>query len=103
VGGDPDDRFHALVQGTGFWQLEHLWIEPAFHGRGVGRALFLDAVALIRRRRPGMMRIEAEPNAAGFYRRMGAVRVGAVPAPAPGAPDRALPLFELRIGTMEPG
>lgn len=89
--------FHALVDGTGFWRLEHLWIQPAFHGRGVGRALFLDAVALIRGRRPGIMRIEAEPNAAGFYRRMGAIRVGAVPAPAPGAPDRTLPLFELRV------
>jgi len=31
------------------------------------------------------------PSSEAFYLRYGAVRVGAVPAPMPGAPDRALP------------
>ena len=75
------------------WSLEHLWVEPEFLGRGVGRALVERALALARAVHPGPVAAEADPNAAGFYRRLGARQVGAVPAPMPGAPDRVLPVF----------
>jgi len=39
----------------------------------VTRALFDDAVSVIRARRIGTMRIEAEPNAADFYQPMGEI------------------------------
>lgn len=52
--------------------LQHLWVWPAYMGRGVGQMLFHHA-----RRRAGALgfsqfEIEADPNAAGFYERMGA-------------------------------
>jgi GNAT superfamily N-acetyltransferase len=56
--------------------LDHLWIAPHAMGRGIGRALFDHAVAETRRIGHRTLKIEADPNAEGFYTRMGARRVG---------------------------
>ena len=71
--------------------LEHVWVDPAVHGRGVGRALVEHA----RNSAKGVMMVVADPNAEGFYIRLGARRVGDVAGPMPGAPDRTLPLLEI--------
>ncbi|HET8797825.1 MAG TPA: GNAT family N-acetyltransferase [Thermoanaerobaculia bacterium] len=71
--------------------LEHLWVDPQAHGRGVGRALVEHA----RSESHGIIAIVADPNAEEFYLRLGARRVGEVAAPMPGAPERRLPLLEL--------
>jgi GNAT superfamily N-acetyltransferase len=44
--------------------------------RGVGRALFQHAVELAKKPGHHEIKIEAEPNAAGSYERMGAKRIG---------------------------
>jgi hypothetical protein len=59
--------------------------------------MFLDAVDRIRAIRPGIMVIEADPHAAGFYARMGGRRNGTVPAPVEGDPGRTLPVFEIDV------
>jgi GNAT superfamily N-acetyltransferase len=84
----------ALEDCGEWWSLEHLWVEPGSIGQGVGRALVEQALALAREAHPGRIIAEADPNAAGFYRYLGAVQVGVLPAPMPGAPDRVLPVFE---------
>ena len=89
--------FYALEPRGERWSLEHFWVDPRWHGRGIGRRLFGDALDRIRSIRPGVVVIEADPYAAGFYARMGARRTGTVPAPADGAPDRTLPVFELEV------
>jgi GNAT superfamily N-acetyltransferase len=66
----------AVRPWRGFADFEHLWVRPDAMGRGVGRALFDHAVKVARRAGFGRMRILADPNAEGFYRRMGARRVG---------------------------
>ena len=71
--------------------LEHVWVDPEVHGRGVGRALVEHA----RNFAPGVMMVVADPNALGFYIKLGARRVGDVAGPMPGAPDRTLPLLEI--------
>jgi GNAT superfamily N-acetyltransferase len=71
--------------------LEHVWVDPVAHGRGVGRALVEHARSNAR----GVIAIVADPHAEGFYFRLGARRVGEVAAPMPGAPERKLPLLEL--------
>ncbi|HET7698629.1 MAG TPA: GNAT family N-acetyltransferase [Vicinamibacterales bacterium] len=74
--------------------LEHVWVEPARHGRGVGRALVLHALTEARRRSVSAVELLSDPFASGFYERLGARRIGEVPAPMPGARDRTLPKFE---------
>jgi GNAT superfamily N-acetyltransferase len=76
------------------WALEHLWVDPAHQRIGVGRALVTRALDEVRRVRPGIVTVTSDPNAAGFYERLGARSVGAVRAPMLGAPERTLPLFE---------
>lgn len=79
------------------WNLEHVWVDPARHGRGVGRALVLHALAEARRRHDGVVELLSDPFASGFYERLGARRTGEVPAPMPGAKNRTLPRYEFVI------
>lgn len=89
--------FYALEPRADRWSLEHFWVDPRWHGRGIGRNMFGDALDRVRAIRPGIMVIEADPYAAGFYARMGARRKGTVPAPVDGDPSRTLPVFEVAV------
>jgi GNAT superfamily N-acetyltransferase len=74
-GGEPFG-FYALT-GTGYrLELEHLWVSPAWIGLGAGRLLFEHAMSEAASRGASAVEIEADPNAEGFYLRMGARRVG---------------------------
>jgi GNAT superfamily N-acetyltransferase len=64
--------------------------------RGIGRALFEHAVAEVNRLGFRSMKIEADPNAEAFYKRMGAVRVGTNTSETCGE-RRELPLLELLL------
>lgn len=75
AGGEPIG-FYAL-SGTGHEvELEHLWVSTAWIGSGVGRLLFEHAMDSATSRGARHVEIEADPNAEGFYLRMGARRVG---------------------------
>jgi predicted N-acetyltransferase YhbS len=77
--------------------LEHVWIAPESQGGGVGRALV--ARALDAASNAGILRVFvlSDPFAEAFYLRLGACRVGSVPAPMPGAPERTLPKLEFAL------
>lgn len=87
----------ALEDRKDRWNLEHVWVDPACHGRGVGRALVLHALDEARRRHDGVVELLSDPFATGFYERLGARRTGEVPAPMPGAKHRTLPRYEFVI------
>jgi GNAT superfamily N-acetyltransferase len=87
----------ALEDRGARWNLEHVWVEPAAHGGGIGRALVMQALAEARRRHPGVVELLADPYASGFYEKLGARRAGDVPAPMPGARNRTLPKFEFDL------
>ena len=87
----------ALEDRKDRWNLEHVWVDPASHGRGVGRALVLHALEEARRRHDGVVELLSDPFASGFYERLGARRAGEVPAPMPGAKNRTLPRYEFLI------
>lgn len=76
--------------------LTHLWVLPSAMGRGVGRALFERAVRHGRVLGFSEIQIEADPNAEGFYRRMGAKRVGTNVTEIEGE-RRELPLLVYRM------
>ena len=67
--------FYALT-GTGRkLELAHLWVSPAWIGSGAGRFLFEHAMEKANSRGASVLQIEADPNAEGFYLRMGAKRI----------------------------
>jgi GNAT superfamily N-acetyltransferase len=68
--------FYLLTTETDGLHLDHLWIAPHAMGRGIGRGLFEHAVRQARGLGYRTLKIEADPNAEGFYRRMGARPVG---------------------------
>ncbi len=88
--------FCALKLGRAVATVDHLWVAPEHAGRGFGRALFRRGEARAREAGAKKMRIEADPHAEGFYRRMGARTVGRRSAPI-GGRRRYLPLLEKKL------
>jgi N-acetylglutamate synthase-like GNAT family acetyltransferase len=71
-------------------ELDLLFVEPWAIGRGVGAALYLDAIEQARKLGFARLLIESDPCAEAFYLRMGAVRIGERVSSATG---RSLPLL----------
>jgi len=88
--------FYVLTSEDDGVHLDHLWILPRAMGRGIGRALFEHAVEKAKAAGYSSIKIEADPNAEGFYKRMGAVRVGQSIGEVCGQ-RRELPLLEFRL------
>jgi GNAT superfamily N-acetyltransferase len=63
----------------GIAQLYALYVDPTHWKRGIGRILFGVAVARAKAMNAGALVISAEPTAEGFYKRMGAIRIGEGP------------------------
>jgi GNAT superfamily N-acetyltransferase len=59
--------------------LHGLYVDPTFWRRGIGRVLFEAALTRARELKTGGLMIYAEPSAEGFYRRLGAIRIGEGP------------------------
>ena len=93
VEGEPVG-FYALVGEECRMELEHLWVLPERMGTGVGRALLEHAAGRAADLGAETLGIEADPNAEGFYRRMGARRVGETTYELDGR-ERILPLLTL--------
>jgi GNAT superfamily N-acetyltransferase len=76
------------------WWLEDLWVEPESIGKGVGSRLFRHAAAHVRSAGAKRLQWEAEPNAVGFYERMGGRYLR---DSAPSAFGRIIPVMELDL------
>lgn len=61
----------SLSPGDEVAWLEDLWVDPRWMRQGVGSALFAAVADEARHRGAVRLEWEAEPNAIGFYRRMG--------------------------------
>ena len=75
--------------------LQKLFVEPAALRGGVGKALFDWAIDAAREMGASRMIIEADPDAAPFYRRLGARDVGL--APSGSIAGRMLPKLALDL------
>ena len=82
--------FYALVIRKEKAELDHLWVAPPHIGTGVGKELFLHAMAHAARENISAVEILADPNAEGFYQKMGAHRIGETTSEIDGEP-RTLP------------
>lgn len=91
--GEPAGYYALTDRGK---TLEHLWVTPSRIGSGIGRGLFEHAVARAASLGAREVEIEADPNAEGFYLRMGARRVGGRTYEIDGR-QRVLPLLVIEI------
>jgi len=93
---DETAGFYALLYSAERATLEHFWISPRFMGQGVGRGLWDHALARCREKDYAVLEIESDPNAQGFYEKMGARKVGERTGEVDGQP-RVLPIMEIRV------
>jgi GNAT superfamily N-acetyltransferase len=70
VAGEPV-AFASIVRGSDVWRLDDLWVDPAWMGRGIGRHLFMYAADRARLLGARRLEWETDPNAVGFYEKMG--------------------------------
>lgn len=82
-------------EGDGEAELDRMFVEPDAIGSGVGRALMRRAVKESRAAGVRKLMILADPHAALFYERCGAVRIGDEASDA--IPGRTLPRYELLV------
>ncbi|MGE0652852.1 MAG: GNAT family N-acetyltransferase [Alphaproteobacteria bacterium] len=75
--------------------LDYLFVEPDAIGRGVGGALWRHAVETARNLGHRNLIVVADPNAEGFYRRMGALPIGAQASDL--EPGRLLPVLRFLL------
>lgn len=95
VGGEVV-AFYGLIPSRPKAILEHLWVLPGFMGKGLGEGLFAHALSRCRELGIATLEIESDPNALGFYARMGARKVGERVYELDGQ-TRALPILEIEL------
>ena len=88
--------FYTWQDRNGIAWLENLWVSAEYIGMGVGKQLFLHALKLARQRGHKIMQLESDPNARGFYEKMGMRKIGEHPAEVDGQP-RMIPVMEIKL------
>lgn len=93
---EVEGEIAGVVQMTldgGEAHLDKLFIDPAFLKHGIGRVLMEWVMTKASETGTSRIIIESDPDAAGFYRRMGAVEIGTTPSGS--IPGRFLPRLAL--------
>jgi GNAT superfamily N-acetyltransferase len=88
--------FYALCVANEKAELEHMWVSPQYIGTGIGKELFLDAMERAAQMNVSEVELSADPNAAGFYERMGAERIGEVDSAIDGQ-TRKIPRMKMSV------
>jgi len=96
VVNDSPIGFYTLEEKNGNAWLENLWVLPEYIGKGIGKSLFLHAAQLSRQRGYQLLQLEADPNAAGFYERMGMHKIAERHYEVEDQP-RVLPIMEMKL------
>lgn len=88
--------FYTLQEKDGTAWLENLWVLPAHIGKGIGKQLFIHAMNRSRESGYKILQLEADPNAVGFYEKMGMRKIGERRSEVDGQP-RNLPIMEVDL------
>lgn len=86
--------FYALAVADEKAELEHMWVAPAYLGQGIGKELFVHAMQTAAGQNHDQVEICSDPNAEGFYKKMGAEPVGQVASFVDGEP-RVIPRLNI--------
>lgn len=87
--------FSAASYHDGAADVEEFFVAPRYIGTGIGHRLMQDMLDHARRHGVHHVRVEADPNATGFYESEGFNICGE--APSGSIPGRKLPLMERKI------
>ena len=96
VDGDRQIGFYTLQDKDGIAWIENLWVLPEYIGKGIGRQLFFHALEFAREHKYKTLQLEADPNAIGFYEKMGMRKIGERRSEVDGQP-RVLPIMEMTV------
>ena len=88
--------FYTWQDRNGIAWIENLWVSAEYIGTGVGKQLFHHALELARQRGYKIMQLESDPNARGFYEKMGMRKIGEHQAEVDGQ-RRMIPVMELEL------
>lgn len=88
--------FYTLLDHHGAAWIENLFVMPEFIGLGIGKHLFRHACKTARERAYKTIQLEADPNAVGFYERMGMHKISERHSEVDGQP-RILPIMEMNL------
>jgi len=95
---DDDGQSAGVVQlvleGTTA-ELEKLFVDPSWIGKGIGRQLFIWALETARSNGATIMNVVADPGAAPFYEKLGFVQFGTYPSGS--IAGRELPHMRLQL------
>lgn len=91
---DAPIAFYTLQEKNDKAWIENLWVLPEYIGMGLGKQLFLHAVSRSRLKGHLTLQLEADPNAVGFYEKMGMYKVGERQSEIEGQ-SRILPIMEM--------
>jgi GNAT superfamily N-acetyltransferase len=86
--------FYVLAGAGHIKTIDHLWVKPAKIGHRIGRELLMHALAQAAAQAARQVEIVSDPNAVGFYLKMGAYQVGSSPSSILG---RELPILRIDL------
>jgi N-acetylglutamate synthase-like GNAT family acetyltransferase len=75
-------------------KMDNLFILPEYIGKGFGKYLFLDFLNRMKEAEIQTIQLDSEPNAEGFYSKMGFVKIGAFET---SIKDRFMPVMEMKL------
>jgi ribosomal protein S18 acetylase RimI-like enzyme len=84
-----------LQPGSDKAEIEEFFVDPNFHGRGIGRTLMSKLLEACFSCGVKAVGLDADPNAEGVYSRFGFTTIGR--SPSRSIPGRTLPRMELRL------
>jgi GNAT superfamily N-acetyltransferase len=96
VDGNRQIGFYTLLDRSGIAWIGNLWVLPEYIGKGIGKQLFIHALELAYQRGYKTLQLEADPNALGFYKKMGMHQIGERRSEVDGEP-RILPIMEMTL------
>lgn len=92
--------FYQVQLGQPASTLDHLWVDPAFMRKGIGKALLYHASKLVTDAGAACLLIDSDPNAEPFYRLCGAFKTAELAAPIAGQPGRMRPQFSITLPSI---
>lgn len=76
-------------------KLDALFIDPDYIGKGLGKIIWKHLLNKAKELGISEFTLDSEPNAEGFYLKMGAINIGFTPSTV--FPDRQLPLMKVNV------